>query len=133
MTTTIGSVTLDRDMVFKNEYQYKLVNGSVTPTIGGGVVVQEFPKLEKGRLIDLTSEDTIGVQRKSTIDALMVLAAVPQATYTFTMTTGARSITKTVRFRNEEEYPVDFEPYQHRGGVHADDIWYKGTIKLMVV
>ena len=132
MTTTIGSVTLDRDMVFSNEYQYNLINASATPTMGGGIVIQEFQRSEKGRLINLTSEESIGLQKKSTVDSLLALASLVSATYLLTITSNSKTFTRSVRFRNED-IPVDFTPHQYREGFHSDDVWYKGTIRLMIV
>lgn len=135
MSTTIGSVTLDYDMPLVDEYNYKLVNASVEKTIGGGVVIQEFGAVEKGRELTLQSTESIGFQLKSTIDALMALAAISGATYTLTITTtGGGSLTKTVRFRNEVDGgAVQFEPHQQRDGIHADTTYYGGAIYLMVV
>ena len=47
MTTTIGSVTLDRDMIFDDEFNYSIVDASATRTLGGGLIVQEFQGTEK--------------------------------------------------------------------------------------
>lgn len=135
MTTTIGSVTLDRDMVFEDEYIYKLVSASVTPTLGGGQIVQEFSALEKGRLVTLISTETQGLQLKSTINDLMDLAAVVEATYTLSISSSnGESFSKTVRFRNDVDGgAVQFKPMQDRDGLHADTVYYKGTIYLMVM
>jgi hypothetical protein len=134
MGTILGGVSLDRDMVFDDEYNYKLVNASVEPTVGGGVVVQEFSGLERGRLVTLSSTETMGMQQKSTIDALKALADVAGATYTLTITSNNKTFTKTVRFRNEVEGgPLQFEPFHPREGLHSDTIYYKGSIQLMVI
>ncbi len=134
MTTTIGTVTLTRDMVFDDEYMYKLVNASVTPTLGGGVIVQEFSAVEKGRQITLVSTESQGLQLKSVVDELMALAAVAEATYTLTINSAnGETLTKTVRFRNEVDGgAVQFQPMQVRDGLHADTVYYKGSIYLMV-
>ena len=68
MSTVIGTITLDNDLILDNEYEYSLINASVENTIGGGIVVQEFNKLEKGRNIVLRSTDSQGLQLKSTVD-----------------------------------------------------------------
>ena len=135
MSTTIGTVTLDRDMVFENEYEYNMVNAEVTPTIGGGIVVQEFEKLESGRLVTLSSTESQGLQQKSTVDSLKALADSGAGnTYTLTISSNSESFTKTVRFRHEVEGgPVQFQPIQVRDGLHSDTVLYKGTVYLMVM
>ena len=135
MSTTIGTVTLDRDMIFENEYEYNMVSAEVTPTIGGGIVVQEFEALEKGRLVTLISTETQGLQLKSTVDSLKALAdSGAGSTYSLAISSNGESFSKTVRFRHEiEGGPVQFQPMQVRDGLHGDTVYYKGTIYLMVV
>ena len=134
MTTTIGTVTLDRDMIFLNEYNYSLIKAEVTPTIGGGIIIQEFLALESGRLITLVSTDSQGMQLKSTIDALMALVNTANQTYVLSIVSNSKTFTKTIRFVNETQGgAVQFIPFQVRGGIHSDDIWYKGSIFMMVV
>ena len=134
MSTIIGSVALDRDMVFKDEYEYTLVNASVEETLGGGVYVQEFQKMEAGRPITLESTDTMGLQLKSTVDALKSLASSVGATYTLTIISNNQTFTKTVRFRNEiDGGPAQFHPIVPREGLHGSTVYYKGAIYQMVV
>lgn len=134
MSTVIGSVTLNEDMSWSDEFQRPLVNSSAEPTIGGGVYVQEFARTESGRPITLESTESGGLQKKSTLTALKALADVPLATYTLTISSNSQTVTKTVRFRNEmSEGPIDFAPVQARDGLHGDDVWYRGKISLMVV
>ena len=134
MTTTIGSVTLDRDMIFENEYEYSKVFSSATRTLGGGLIVQEFQGVEKGRAIKLASTESQGLQKKSTVDALRALSDVSNSTYTLTISSNSKTFTRTVRFVNEESGgPVQFQPFHVRDGLHSDTIWYKGSIFLMVM
>jgi len=135
MSTVIGTVTLDNDMVFDNEYDYNLINASVEDTIGGGLVVQEFDKLERGRNITLVSTATQGLQLKSTVDALKALAdAGINNTYTLTITSNNQTFTKTVRFRNElDGGAIKAEPMQVRDGLHSSTIYFMVEIYLMVV
>jgi len=70
MSTVIGSVTLDQDMVFADLIGRSKVNASVTPTLGGGAVIQEFERIDVGRLITLITRDGMGYQQKSTVDDL---------------------------------------------------------------
>jgi hypothetical protein len=135
MSTVIGTVTLDRDMIFEDEYNYNMVSSEVAPTIGGGVVVQEFMAVEKGRPITLVSTETQGLQAKSTIDLLKTLANSGAGnTFTLTITSNSQTFTKTVRFRHEVDGgPVQFEPFQVRDVLHSSTVFYKGTIYLMVM
>lgn len=134
MTTTIAGITLDRDMIFDNEYNYSMVRAEVTPTLGGGMVVQEFQAFEKGRYINLVSSDSQGMQKKSTVDALKQVSLMAGQTFPLEIVSNGKTFTKTVRFSNEVQGgAVQFSPFQDRQGLHSDDIWYKGTIYLMVV
>jgi len=55
-------------------------------------------------------------------------------TYTLTISSNSQTFTKTVRFRNElDGGAVVFEPMQVRDGLHSNDIYYKGSIFLMVI
>lgn len=135
MSTVIGTVTLDKDMVFSDEYEYNMVNSEVAYTIGGGIVSQEFMGLEAGRLVTLVSTESQGLQLKSTVDDLKALAdAGAGNTYTLTITSNSQTFTRTVRFRHEiEGGPVQFQPFQVRDGLHDSTIFYKGVISLMVM
>ena len=133
MSTQIGSVTLDNDVPFIDEYSFAGVNASVEPTLGGGVIVQEFERLEVGRPITLESTESMGWQRKSTVDALKALAdSGVNNTYTLTIVSG-QTFTKTVRFRHEVDGgPVQADPLQARPGYHEASVYYKVRIYLMV-
>jgi len=134
MTTTIGSVTLDRDMIFEDEFNYSKVFASAVPTLGGGLIVQEFQGTEKGRRVTLVSTESQGLQKKSTVEALRALSDVADATYQLSIASNSKTFSRTVRFVNEESGgPVQFTPIQVRDGLHGDDIYYKGTIHLMIV
>jgi len=135
MSTVIGTVTLDRDMILSDEYEYNMVNAEVVDTLGGGVVAQEFMALEVGRLVTLVSSETQGLQLKSTIDSLKALADSGAGnTYTLTISSNSETFTKTVRFRHEiEGGPVQFQPMQVRDGLHDDTVYYKGVISMMVM
>ena len=133
MTTSIGSVTLDRDMVWDDEFDYPTVNASAEETVGGGLIYQEFERTEVGRFITLVSDDSLGLQTRSTVAALRALAESPGSTYTLTINSNGQTVTKTVRFRHEDGDPVVFKPFMPRQGLHSDTIYYHGTIKMMVV
>lgn len=135
MSTQIGTVTLDRDMIFSNEYNYGLIVASVTNTLGGGVIIQEFSKAEKGRQIILVSSETQGLQLKSTVDALMALAGSGvYNTYLLTINSNSKVFSETVRFMHEvSDGAIKAEPFFARDGLHSDIIYYKLEINLMVI
>ena len=134
MSTVIGTVTLDNDMIFEDEFKYSRVSASATRTIGGGVVVQEFEIPEVGRMVTLVGNGALGSQKKSTVEALIALAETPYATYTLTIVTNSRFFSRTVRFVNEiDGGAVQFEPVVARAGLHATTMYYTGTIYLMIV
>jgi hypothetical protein len=135
MSTVLGTVTLDKDMIFSDFYSYNRISAEVTPTLGGGVVVQEFGATEAGRPVTLVSTESQGLQLKSTVDALKALCDSGAGnTYTLTITSNGETFTKTVRFRNElDGGAVVFEPCQVRDGLHDDTVYYKGSIFLMVM
>jgi len=134
MSTTIGSVTLDRDLVFINEYDYSLVESSTTKTIGGGIIVQEFEVSERGRKIILSSSETQGLQLKSTVDALMDMCnSGVYNTYTLTINSNGSTFSKTVRFIHEMDgSPIKAEPIMPREGFHSDSVFYKVELNLQV-
>jgi len=135
MSTVIGSVTLDKDMIFSDEYNYTLINAEATPTLGGGIVVQEFDAIEAGRNVTLVSTESQGLQLKSTVDALKTLSNSGAGnTYALSIVSNGETFTKTVRFRNElDGGAVVFEPCQVRDGIHSGGVYYKGSIFLMVI
>ena len=133
MSTVIGTCTLDRDLVFENEYDYSLINANVEKTLGGGVSIQEFQAIEKGRPITLVSTETQGLQTKSVVDELKALADVSGATDTLTISSNSQTFTKTVRFRSELGIPLEAEPFHPRDGLHGDSILFRIKLYLMVI
>lgn len=134
MTTTIGSVTLDEDMVWTDQYKDNRISASVSETIGAGVVVQEFSKSLVGRKITLESIEGYGFQKQSTVDALVNLAKIPETNYTLTIDYDGLSYTSSVRFRNEEENgAIQFEPIFVSEGLLPTTTYYQGKIFLETV
>jgi hypothetical protein len=134
MTTTLGGVTFDNDMVWIDEYLYKKVDATHTPTIGGGVNVQEYQKTEIGRYITLETVDGQGYQTKSTVDSIKALADDAAETYTLSIVHNSLSISKTVVFRNDiDGGPVQMEMQAPMDGLQQSGYWYGGVISLMVI
>jgi len=137
MSTQIGSVTLDNDMVWTDEFLHSWLNSSVEATTGGGVVVQEFAKSEHGRPITLATQDGHGYQKRSTVRSLADLAKTAGSTMTLTITNPDDPLdvtTKRVRFRTEiEGGPVQFSPSFTYDNIPSEDFYYEGVIYLMVI
>ena len=128
MSMSIGSVTLDNDMIWSDEYAFNPVLASARRTIGGGIYVQEFAAQIAGRAITLEATATQGWQLKTTVDSLHTLAAAPGATYALTID----SLSITVRFANETDNgPIQMQPVTTLTGTVPDTIYYIGTIHLM--
>lgn len=133
MTTTLGGVELDRDMVWTDEYLWAQRRGGYTPTIGGGGIVQDFAAIESGRPITLESAGGQGSQRKDTVEALKALEAVPGATYTLAIEHNGLALTKQVIFKpGEEDGAVQFGQRVPCDGLQGDDHWYSGKVLLIV-
>ncbi len=135
MTTSIGGVTLTNDMPFPDQFSRGQVHAEVEDTLGGGVVVQEFVRTDKGREITLTTLNGMGYQLLTVVEALEALAAVPNASYALSISHNSKTFTKTVRFRNEEDGgPVQFTQIGGvMDGLPTDAAYMEGSIFLMEV
>lgn len=126
-------VTLERDMIWVDEFLWRQVEAVVTLTIGGGIIVQQQTCTEKGRIITLESRGGFGMQPRSVVAALKAQADVLDALYYLEITDGSQSLARVVRFRNEEEDgAVQFAPAADRDGIPSDTFYYSGRIQLMV-
>lgn len=132
MTTSIGSVTLDRDMVWVDEFTYRGRDGSKTETIGGGAYVQSFPRLESGREITLESRNGQGAQTKATVAALKALESTG-GEFALAISHNALTLAKTVRFRADVSSAVEFQMRAEMDGLQVSTAWYDGVIYLEVV
>lgn len=135
MTTSIGLVTLNSDMVWSDEYKWSPLYASVQETLGGGRVIQEFSKpTEIGRVITLQTLDNQGYQNKSTVDALTALTAQPESIYVLTIISNSITLEKTVRLRNEVDGgAVQFEMSDNMNGLQKAGMKYSGSIYMECV
>lgn len=130
MTIVLGGITLNPDMIWREQFVAQSVAQSTRRTLGGALVVYSG-KLQKGDSITLSASESngtlIGVLRKSVVDSLLALAAVPGAQYVLT--------------RNGENFNVIFDPpgvdmvpiQAKPGHQYAANDLMRGDIKLLTV
>lgn len=128
MIVSIGSVTLDNELVWVDEFDFAPVIASAERTVGGRLVIQER-SLQGARPITLQGDEDRGWQKRSTIEALKNMAGITGATYTLIYGT----FTTIVRFRHEEGNPVQFAPVKDYLPDPGTDEWYYGKILLQEV
>ncbi len=135
MTTTIGAIELDQDMVWSDQFLYNPQNASVQDTLGGGRIVQNFVKMnETGRPVTLESLDQQGYQEQSTVELLKTLTEQPEAIYTLTIINNGMTVQKKVRLKNEiDGGAIQFTATQNLNGLRAPSAWYAGTISMEIV
>lgn len=75
MPVSIAGITLPEDLLWTDEFKGFGVGQSITPTITGALLVEEFDQPE-GRPMTLSSAGAAWVTR-STVEALEALAATP--------------------------------------------------------
>jgi len=124
----IGDVTLDRDMLWSDEYQNTYAAGTADRTIYGNLVVQNYRTYSGGPLT-LEGTSTTGWQRRETVKALFALFNTnPAATVVIEMPDGT---TVNGQFRNEEPPVLSFQQVTP-ASAPDNDFWYYGTIKMRV-
>jgi len=115
------------DLVIDSELGNSSVDADVLLSLGGKPMV--FERLVGGKYIDLVGfSDQAWIDRQ-TLVSLRALAAVPYSTYVLTY----EGVTKTVRFRNEEQPVIEASPLLPRPNQAGTD-WYNNVrIKLMEI
>jgi hypothetical protein len=124
----IGGVTLDKDLLWDDEFKFVPIVGKADRTIYGNMVVQSFA-LTGGQPMTLVGNETTGWQKRSTVQALIALSLVPGAIYSVELP-DARSF--QVMFRSEESPAVEFQPITIVSAP-GSDFWYYGTVKLRII
>lgn len=130
MTIVLGGITLNPDMIWREQFIEQAVAQSSRRTLGGAMVVYSGA-LQKGAAVTLSASEyngaLIGVLRKSVVDALLALAAVPGAQYTLAF----NGVNYTVIFDppGVEMVPIRANP----GHSYAADDLMRGDIKLLTV
>ena len=127
MAITLGGIALP-DLILEPRTLYPGVRASVTPTLAGGVIIQEFAQVDN-RNIDLVGGDDYGWIQYSTLMSLRSLAMTALSTHVLIYETE----THTVRFRHEEGEPVYAEPIIPQVEPQNTDWWHNVILKLMKV
>jgi hypothetical protein len=126
MAITLNGTTLP-DLVIEDEFSTPAVIGRTTPTAGGGANIQEMAIIS-GQPLDLVGGDDFGWIDRSVLVTLYALL-VPNATYALVY----ESTTYTVRFRTEEEDPIQATPIVPRPNHDTTDKYNNVRLKLMRV
>lgn len=127
MIPRLDTLSLPAGLHWADEHAYSPVAQTVRRPLDGSLVVYYAP-LAAGRPITLASGEDHGWMRRSTVDALAVLAASPGAVYTLTL----RGIDHRVMFRHHEPPTFEARPLWPLANPGPDD-WYLATLKLMTV
>lgn len=125
----IGSIELDNDLVWEDEFKFTQGTGVAENTIYGSLVVQTF-RVSGYRPLTLSGSNNSGWQSRATVLALQALASDnPSAEHAVLLPNGT---TVTAMFRHEEAPVVEFQPIA-LATEPAADFWYYGTIKMRIV
>ena len=128
MTTSIGGVTLDNDLIWKNRHSYKDLTAVAYSAIDGTEIVMEAAR---GRHFPITLEATekTGWLKGGVVKSLRELSSVKGAIYTLDI--------------NGEEYEVRFRNEVNGGAIQMklvikttapdDNTYYFGKLHLMSV
>ena len=131
MTISLGGITLNQDMVWREQFSALSVRQTVRETLGAAPVVAAFP-VGKGIPITLLATDVngrlIGILKKSVVDSILALAAVPGGINTLTY----KGTNYSVIFRHEDAPAVDMVPLIAKTSYGANDLM-RGEIKLLTV
>lgn len=128
MATVVGSVTLDNDMLWTDQYAYSKLSVNVDRALSGREIIQ-IAEIPSGTPITLQSGSDYGWQSRAVVKALVALS---QTYSTFNLQISGQTI--AVRFRHEEGTPVSFEPvslFQPQND--TVEYWYSGSVLLATV
>ena len=127
MAMTLGGIALP-DLIIEDRLSHPGVRSSVTPTLAGGIIIQEFSQIDN-RYVDLVGGDDYGWIQYSILQNIRSIAMLANTAYTLVYETE----TYTVRFRHEEPPVVYAEPIIPQVEPSSGDWWNNVTIKLMKV
>lgn len=131
MSLSLDSVTLNPDMVWEEKFSSQSVAQSRLRTLGGGLILFAGA-LNKGEQITLSSREfngvLIGMLKKSVVDDVLDLAAVPGAQYVLTY----NGVSVNVVFRHDDPPAVLMTPLLAKISYSANDLM-RGQIKLLTV
>lgn len=125
----IGSITLDNDLVWTDEFQFTEGVGMAERTIYGNMIVQTR-QIYGGRPLTLVGTQTNGWQSRDIVIALQALIkADPAASHIVELPDGR---TFTAIFRNEEAPAIEFTPIT-LATAPTGDFWYYGSLKMRII
>jgi len=123
---TIGGVDIP-DLRLESRHTHSPVRSVVAQSLAGNPIIFEDQPGLAGKPCDLVGTDAAGWITQEELQAMMAMAAIPNAIYTMVYA----GISLSVRFRNEDQPVIEAEPVQPV--VDDDDPdWYNNVrIKLM--
>lgn len=129
MSIVLGGITLNPDMIWREQFIAQSVAQSMKRTLGGAPVIFSGP-LEKGAPITLVSTEfngsLIGVLKKSVVDSVLALAAVVGGQYVLTY----NGTNYSVLFNHPDA--VNMVPLLAKTSYSANDLM-RGEIRLLTV
>lgn len=123
----LDSITLPDDLWWADEIAWSPVEQSAEYSLQGSLVVEEAVKLA-GRPITLAGHERRAWVRRSTVLALMALAATPGKEMVLTLD----DRTFNVIFRRGEGPPIEAESLTLMSAPDDND-WYTLTLRLMEI
>ena len=137
MSTILGSVTLDHDLDWIDEFAGSPVAGTGDHTIEGGYVTQRFSLKQgsnkPGRPITLAGANDHGWQQRSTVLALEALAEEENGQFQLTINAGeTEERTFQVKFNHASPPAFKFDPVTWVSNP-SPGFWYFGILKLVEV
>lgn len=125
LTYETTTVTLPADLLWVDEYSYRPVEQTVTPTLTGGVVVEAAVRTA-GMPITLQPEDASSAwMTRATLDAITAIVVEPGAE----MALNIRGTAYSVVFRHQDG-AMDVTPVVHYSTADATD-FYLVTLRFM--
>lgn len=122
-TTTIS---ISDDLLWVDEYSWAAVAQRGEYTLTGALVLDAQAK-QSGRPITLTGGETAGWMTRSTVDALVLAAAIPGQQFTLTL----RGVAYTVVF-DHEATPIEVDPVFDVSDPTSTD-FYTATLRFIEV
>jgi len=123
----LDTVSLPDDLWWADEIAWSPVDQSAEYTLGGAMVVEEAVKLA-GRPITLAGHESRAWVSRSTVLALLALAAIPGKEMVLTL----EDRTFNVIFRRGDGSPVEAESVTMISAPENND-WYTLTLRLMEI
>lgn len=127
MSIVLAGITLSPDMIWRERHWSQSVAQSVRRTLGGAPVVYAG-SLTLGLPVTLVAGQNMGWIRRSVLDQVLALAAVPGAQGTLDFH-GEQML---VIFRHDEPPAVAFEPVRRTNLALSTD-WMRGEIRLLTL